>query len=83
MKNGILVVVINIVLNIVFVKYLKYKGLVLGISIVVYVLVFLFMCSLFKKIGKIELKSLMIVFVKVLFVFFVMVVSIVLVKNLI
>ncbi|AEM73492.1 murein biosynthesis integral membrane protein MurJ [Caldicellulosiruptor acetigenus] len=83
MKNGILAVAINIVLNIVLVKYLKHKGLALGTSIVAYVSVFLLMRSLFKKIGKIELKSSMIVFVKALFASFVMVVSIVLAKNLI
>jgi len=82
MKNGILAVAINIVLNIVLVKYLKHRGLA-GTSIVAYVSVFLLMRSLFKKIGKIDLKSSMIVFVKALFASFVMVISIILVKNLI
>ncbi|WPX07619.1 lipid II flippase MurJ [Caldicellulosiruptor danielii] len=83
MKNGILAVGINIVLNIVLVKFLKHKGLALGTSIVAYISVFLLMRSLFKKIGKIELKSSMIVFVKALFASFVMIMSIVLAKNLI
>ncbi|BCS81089.1 hypothetical protein CaldiYA01_10490 [Caldicellulosiruptor diazotrophicus] len=83
MKNGILAVAINIVLNIILVKYLKHKGLALGTSIVAYVSVFLLMRSLFKKIGKIDLKSTIIVFIKALFASFVMVISIALAKNLI
>lgn len=83
MKNGIFAVVINIILNIVLVKFLKHRGLALGTSIVAYVSVFLLMRSLFRKIGKIELKSSLVVFIKALFASFVMAISIIFAKNLI
>lgn len=81
MKNGIFAVAVNIILNIILVKFLQHKGLALGTSIVAYVSVFLLLRSLNKKIGKLDLVSSLIVFLKTIFASLCMSVIIILVKK--
>jgi len=81
MKNGILVVIINIALNIVLVRFMQHRGLALGTSIVSYISVFLLLRSLIKKIGKINMRSSFVVFIKTLFSSSVMVIFVLATKR--
>ncbi|WP_039764368.1 murein biosynthesis integral membrane protein MurJ [Caldicellulosiruptor sp. F32] len=81
MKNGIFAVAVNIILNVILVKFLQHRGLALGTSIVAYVSVFLLLRSLIKRVGKIGLKSSLIVLLKAIFASVCMLIAIILAKK--
>lgn len=83
MKNGILAVGINILLNIILVKFMQHKGLALGTSIVSYISVFLLIKDLKKKVGKLNLKNSFIVFAKTIFASIIMLLSLFAFKSLV
>lgn len=64
MKNGMVAIVVNIVLNLLFIKFLGYKGLALASTIAGYVGLILFYFSLKKKIGDFQQNEIFIVFFK-------------------
>lgn len=81
MKNGIIAVILNILLNIILVNFLAHKGLALGTSLVSYFSVFLLLKSLKNKIGSFYLKENFIVFLKVIFASLIMSLTIIFVKE--
>lgn len=81
MKNGIFAVAVNIILNVILVRFLQHRGLALGTSIVAYVSVFLLLRSLIEKIGKIDLKNSLVVLLKAIFASVCMLIAIILTKK--
>lgn len=67
MTNGMVAIVFNIALNLIFIKFLGYRGLALASSIAAYIGLILFYFSLKKKIGNFEQKKVFSVFFKSLF----------------
>lgn len=64
MRNGILALTLNIILNLILVRYLEHGGLALATSISLTVTSILLFRSLTKKIGKIADKDLYLTFIK-------------------
>ena len=67
MINGMVAIAFNIVLNLIFIKFLGYRGLALASTISAYIGLTLFYFSLKKKIGDFEQKKVFTVFFKSLF----------------
>lgn len=66
MTNGVIAIIFNIILNLLFIKPFGYKGLALATSISAYIGLFLFFRSMNKKVDIFSAKKNIIVFIKCL-----------------
>ena len=64
MKNSIFCVIFNIVFNLLLIRYLKVSGLALASSMSAILAVFFLMINLRRKIGKFNVKSMIVTFIK-------------------
>ena len=64
MLNGIGAVVVNIVFNLILIRYMQHSGLALATSISAAVMTFLMFASLKKRLGSIGWRSVLLVFIK-------------------
>lgn len=64
MTNGVIAILINILLNLIFINFMGYKGLALASTIAGYIGLLLFYFSLKNKIGNFEQREVFVVFIK-------------------